>query len=168
MIKWYKYVQVIIHLTQKITITIPSSPLLADTVSSIAVWCSSSYLEIIILQKADGAHEQTGEDRLWLQLHQKACIIFHSMLVLYNIAASISKNCNCLRATESAWVDKRMCSDSQNGGASLIKVWSSLRWGVEFNATTLKTRFYQPWPHQIFFNDSGGYRNYCEGWNSFK
>ena len=138
MIKWYKYVQVIIHLTQKITTSgrhsvfyrclvlfflfgnhhhPPKVVVVCSTGS--ARWRSSSYLEIIILQKADGAHEQTGEDRLWLQLHQKACIIFHSMLVLYNIAASISKYGKNLRATESAWVDKRMCSDNQKGGASI-------------------------------------------------
>ena len=66
-------------------------------------------------------------------------------------------------ATESAWVDKRMCSDSQNGGASLIKVWSSLRWGVEFNATTLKTRFYQPWPHRIFLTIMEGTETIVKG-----
>ena len=117
----------------KITITLPSSPLVSPPIVTIA---------------SEGLHHLSFH----VNLVQYCCKYFKVRQKLQSNWISLSGQENVLRQPE--W---RSRFDQ-----SLIKVTLSFR----IQCNHIKNPLLPTMTTPDFFNDNGGYRNYCEGWNS--
>ena len=74
---------------------------------------------LLLIWKSSFFKKQTARTSKQAKTAYSYNCIRGNCIILFNFHASISKYGKNLRATESAWVDKRMCSDNQKGGASI-------------------------------------------------